>query len=99
MRCREIEANAGGAFDVLIPMEFGAIIGGNGFDVVTESVNERNHAPAQGFFGSIPELDDAMKAQMTGDLLWTPSLPQVMMNNREVAGIELGIAPRDSTHL
>ncbi len=58
MRCGEVEADAGGFFDVLVAMEFGAVIGSDCFDVVTEGIDERYHAPIESFFGSVLELAD-----------------------------------------
>ena len=58
MGCGEEEANAGGLLDVLIAVKFGAVVGGNRFDAVTEGMDERDHASVQGFFGSVLELAD-----------------------------------------
>ena len=58
MRCSEVEAGAGGFFDVLVAMEFGAVIGSDRFDAVTESIDKRYHAAIECFLGAVLELAD-----------------------------------------
>lgn len=61
MRCREVEAGPCGLFNVLIPMELGAVVSGDGFDVVAIPMNDRDHALIQSLFGSVFELSDDQK--------------------------------------
>ena len=44
MGCREIEADIGDLFYALIPVEFGAVVGGIGFDVLADGVYGWDHA-------------------------------------------------------
>ena len=67
MGCGDVEANAGGVFDILVPVEFGAVVGGNRFDAVTEGMDEWDHASVQGFFGSVLELADDEVAGLAFD--------------------------------
>ena len=53
MRCGEVEANTCSRLDILVTMELGSVVGGNGFDVVAVGVNDRYHALVQGFLGPV----------------------------------------------
>ena len=58
MGCCEEEGNTGSVLDFLITVELGTVIRSDGFDVVTECVNDWDNALIQGIFGSVFELAD-----------------------------------------
>jgi len=67
MGCGEEEVRAGGCFDVLVAVELGAVVDGDGTDTTSGIVDELDGTPVGGLDGSSGELTDDGEASLTVD--------------------------------